>query len=242
MERKHIYEISSDIGDLNQNNILKPYGYQRLVGKVIDWHLETANLTLAVTQKYDLAWVIVSLSIEILKPIVGEKKMYAQTWYSQRKGPFFRREFVFKNEAGEILFHGTNFSVLLNMDTRTIHREKVIPFFDLQPVGDCTIEATPTIKINSEFEQVDERKVYNSYLDCLGHVNNIRYGEFAYDAFSQSECMNLDRIKRMEFYFRSELRSNDSFSILKAHENGKLIIRGYNDTVSEISFDVVFQA
>ncbi|WP_273485040.1 acyl-ACP thioesterase domain-containing protein [Desulforamulus ruminis] len=241
MERDYIYEINNELSDLNQNNILKPYGYQKLFGQVVDWHLNKINLKMDMTMKYNLAWAFVSLAIEIIKPVEGITKMYAQTWHSQRKGPFFRREFVFKNENGEILFRGASFSILLDTDKRTIYRKKELPFVAPELDEDFTIEASPTININSEFKKVDERKVYNSYIDCLGHVNNIRYGEFAYDAFSEAECVNLCNLKRMDLYFRSELKNNDMLSILKVYENSNIMIQGYNNTKSNISFDIIFK-
>ena len=54
---------------------------------------------------------------------------------------------------------------------------------------------------------MDQRKVYNSHMDSLGHVNNICYGKFAYDALSETECMNMHNLKRIDLYFRSELKT-----------------------------------
>jgi len=44
----------------------------------------------------------------------------------------------------------------------------------------------------------------------------------------------------MDLYFKSELKNNDIFSTLKAYENNKILVRGYNDTGSENSFDAIF--
>ncbi len=241
MEKDYIYEINNELSDLNRNNILKPYGYQKLIGQVVDRHLNKTDFSMDRIMKYGLAWAFVSLSIEIIKPVEGISKLNAQTWYSQHKGPFFRREFVFKNVNGEILFRGATFSVLLDLDKRTIYRKKELPFDMIEQNKVFIIEASPTIKINSKFTKVDERKVYKSYIDRLGHVNNTRYGEFAYDAFTDDEYLNLRSIKRIDLYFKSELKHKDTFSILKAYENNKIIVQGYNNTKSDISFDIVFE-
>ncbi len=241
MEKDYTYEVNNEISDLNQNNILKPYGYQKLFGQIVDLHLNKTNLNMEAIMKHNLAWAFVSLSIEIIRPVEGITKMYAQTWYSRRKGPFFRREFIFRNKKGEILFHGSSFSVLIDIDKRTIYRKKELPFVVFKPDEDFIIEASPTININQEFEKVDQRRIYNSHIDPLGHVNNVCYGKFAYDALSETECINIHNLKRMDLYFRSELKNNDIFSILKAYENDKIIIRGYNNIKSENSFDIIFE-
>ena len=88
VEKDYVYKISNGISDLNQNNILKSYGYQKLFAQIVDWHMDKINLGMDMTMKYNLAWVFVSLSIEIIKPIEGITEMYAQTWCSQHRGPF----------------------------------------------------------------------------------------------------------------------------------------------------------
>lgn len=240
MERAYTYQITNETADLNENNILKPYGYQKLLGQVIDWHLNNMELDVGEIMKYNLAWAFVSLSIEIVRPVEGIIKNHGQTWHSQRKGPYFRREFIFKNQEDEVLFHGSSFSVLIDIEKRSIYRKKQLPFYVYKPEEDFTIKASPRLNLDLDFKKVDERRVYNSHIDCLGHVNNICYGKFAYDALSKAECDRLHDLKRIDLYFKSELRKGDRFSILKAYNNNKIFVRGYNDSKNEVSFDIVF--
>lgn len=238
-EKEYVYEVKPDVSEINENNCLKPYAYQSLFAKVIDRHLKRINLDMETTMKYNLAWVLISLSVEIVKPVAGNKSLFAQTWFSQRKGPFFRREFEFRDENSELLFHGTSFSVLLDLTSRTIYRKKETPFKLNEEIGGFTIEASPSFRTDSDFIKIDERKVYNSHIDFLGHVNNTRYGEFAYDALDEEEKNNIDKIKRYDMFFLSELRKKDTFSVLKAKEGNKTIIRGINNVSGEISFDII---
>ena len=240
-EKEMIYEAEPEVADLNENNALKPYAYQKLFSKVVDQHLMKIDISEDKMIKHNLAWALVSMSIEIKKPIEGIAPMYANTWHSGRRGPFFCREFVFRNENNEILFQGSTFSVLLDMEKRTIYRKKELPFPLIEAVEDLTIEASPTNKSNLEFTKVEERKVYNSYIDCLGHVNNGRYGEFAYDTFTEKEKKNLPRLKRMDVYFISELRAGDTFSISKAYHGNKIYCRGYHDSKTNISFEIIYE-
>lgn len=87
---------------------------------------------------------------------------------------------------------------------------------------------------------MEERKVYNSHIDLLGHVNNSRYGEFAYDVFTDEERKDLSDYNRMEYYFQSELRRGETFSIHKGKEEGRMVIRGHNETRDCVSFEIVF--
>jgi acyl-ACP thioesterase len=240
-EKDYIYEVETEPSVLNENNILKPYAYQNLFAQIVEKHLKNINVNVDITRKFNLAWVLSSLAFELVKPVEGCARMYANTWYSQRRGPFFRRELVFRNENGEVMFHGSTFSILLDVEKRTIYRKKELPFLLGEPAKYFTIEAGPTFKTNFEFCKVCEREVLNSHIDCLGHVNNCRYGEFAYDAFNDKERQNLANLKRMDINFISELRNKDTFSILKACTGNKVFVRGYNNIKDNIAFDIKYE-
>lgn len=234
-----IYETETEVSMLNENGVLKPHAYQTLFAQIVEQHLNSFHLNADDTMKYGVAWALISMTIEIETQIKGCEKLYAQTWHSQRKGPYWRRELLFKNSAGDIIFKGSTFSVLLDMEKRSIYRKKEAPFFIDKPTEQFTTEAKPTLRARQEFIPVEERKAYNSYIDMLGHVNNCRYAEFAYDAFTDDEKARLADMKRMEIYFASELRCGDSFTIGKAYDDKKMYIRGHNNTKDDTSFDIV---
>lgn len=238
-ERDCIYEVQTDVSLLNENGILKPHAYQILFEQIAEQHLNHYDLNVDFTMKYGYAWVLISIEIEMITPLVQCEPLFARTWFSQYKRPYFRREVEFKNAAGDLVFHGSAFSVLLDIEKRNVYRKKECPFASPAPEEIFTVEAVPTLKTHLPFKKVDERKVYNSYIDCVGHVNNCRYGEFAYDAFSKEEKSRLGEMKRMEIYFVSELRPDDTFSINKAYEDNKLYIRGHNDIKDDTAFDIV---
>lgn len=241
MEKEFVYELIPDLSDLNENGLMKPYAYQNLFAKIAEEHLEKINLNMDTTIKYNLAWALISLSFEITQPVKGCEKLYAQTWHSGKRGPFFRRELLFKNAEGDILFQGSTFSILLDLKSRAVYRKKQTPFEVSPPIEEITIEASPTLKTDFQFTEIEKRKIYNSHIDCLGHVNNIRYGEFAYDALSEKEKNNLKNLKRYEIYFLSELRCNEEFSINRADQKNKILFRGTNLSKKEHSFDVIMQ-
>lgn len=238
-ERSCVYDAEIEVAHLNENSILKPHAYQILFAQIAEKHLNKYHVNIDDTIKYGFAWALISLNIEILKPLTDCQVLHAETWHSQHKGPYFRRELLFRDDAGNIVFQGSTFSVLLDYEKRTIYRKRELPFPLPEPDGTFTIEAKATMRPKAEFEKVDERKVYNSYIDCVGHVNNCRYAEFAYDAFTDEEKARLDQMKRMEIYFISELRPGDTFSILKAYEDNKIYIRGHNNMKNDTAFDIV---
>ncbi|MDD2294665.1 MAG: thioesterase [Eubacteriales bacterium] len=248
-EQSNLYTIQLDPSLLNPRGILKPQAYQSLYCELAEQHLTAHDAGSDKTLKYGVAWVLISLSVDVFKPAVAPGALQAKTWKSGRKGPYFMRDFIFSTKDGELCFRGTSYSVLLNLDTRKICRDKNIPFFSLTADEPPLTLGQPTWKhaYGQEAEPIadgltlrTQRKVENSFLDLLGHVNNTRYAEFVYDAMTEEEVERLNGLSRMEVYFAAELRHGDTFFVSAVEKSDRLFFRGSKDGSGETSFDLVF--
>lgn len=240
-EKDCVYEIISSASYLNQYNQLKPYAYQVLFEQMAEQHLIDLNLNVEATIKYGLAWALISMSVEVVKPIEKSMYLYGSTWYSQHRGPYFRRELLFKDAEGQVIFKGSTHSVLLDMEKRSVFRKKEVPFPMHEPTDIFLLDASPSFKMDTDLTPVVEKVVQASQIDCLGHVNNCRYGEFVYDAFSEEEQEKLKYLKRMDIYFLSELRAGDRFTMGKAYGGNQIFFQGYNNTKDDVSFNIVMR-
>lgn len=238
-EKDCVYELLATASYLNQYSQFKPYAFQSLFEQMAERHLFNLKLNVDEVMKYNLAWALISMSVEIVTPIEKNMTLYGNTWFSQHRGPYFRRELLFKDGEGQVLFKGSTHSVLLNMEKRSVFRKKEVPFPMHEPTEIFLLDATPSFKMDAELESVSERAVQASHIDCLGHVNNIRYGEFAYDAFTPEEQEKLRDLKRMDINFLSELRAGDHFTMKKGYEEDKMFFQGYNKTKDDVSFNIV---
>ncbi len=240
VERDHVHSVETEVSDLDERGLLKPHAYQKLFGRIAEEHLNLLGLNVETTLRHQLAWALVTMSLEIVRPVTGCIRLHATTWYSQRRGPYFRRELVFRTEDGEIAFHGSSFSVLLDVESRTVFRRKTLPFEIGEPLEVFTIEAGPALERRDGFVPVETRTVRNSHLDALGHVNNTRYGEFAHDALTEAECRNLAGLGRIDLAFVSELRRGDAFSVWKTAADERICVQGRNEETGGISFECHF--
>ncbi len=240
-EASHIHSLDVEVFYLNENGIMKPSAYQALFAQLAERHLEIYASGAGETMKYGLAWALVSMAIQVERPIETCMKLSAYTWYSQRQGPYFRRELVFCNSVGDVMFHGSTFSVLLEVATRKVFRKKELPFPLTEPREVFCIEAEHHFRESADYVPCETRKIYGSDLDLLGHVNNRRYGDFAYDALTEEERLRLKEIRRMELYFVSEMRDRDNFTMLKSAERDRILLRGHNNTKGDMAFDMVFK-
>ena len=238
-EKDHVYELLSTASYLNQYSQLKPYAYQVLFEQMAERHLFDLNLNVDTTMEHGLAWALISMAIEVVNPIEKSMRLYGSTWFSQHKGPYFRRELIFKNAEGQVMFQGSTHSVLLDIEKRSVFRKKEVPFQMHEPTEIFLLEATPGFKMTAELTTAAERAVQPSQIDCLGHVNNCRYGEFIYDVFSEDEQRKLKDLKRMDINFISELRAGDHFTMKKAATENQILFQGHNNTKDDVSFNIV---
>ena len=122
------------------------------------------------------------------------------------------------------------------MTSRKIFRKRAIPFELDAPYETTVLEASPNFKTDVLFSDISERRVFPSQLDRLGHVNNVCYGDFAYDTLSEKEIQRLAELKRIDVYFLSEMRKGDQFTLQRADDENRIIIRGKNNTKDDIAF------
>lgn len=237
-EEDCIYELLVTASYLNQYNQLKPFAYQLLFEQMAERHLTQLDVNVGGTMKYGLAWVLISMSLEVVNPIEQSMTLFGSTWYSTHKGPYFRREMLFKDKEGRVMFKGSTHSVLLDLEKRTVFRKKETPFAITVPTEVVLLDASPSFKMEADLKPVAERPVLASQIDCLGHVNNCRYGEFAYDTFTVEEQEHMRNLKRMDINFLSELRPGDRFTMKKGCEENRIFIQGYNDTKGDVSFNI----
>jgi len=240
-EKDCVYELLATASYLNQYNQFKPYAYQTLFEQMAERHLFKLNLNVDDTMKHGLAWALISMSVEVVTPIEKSMTLYGHTWFSQKRGPYFRRELLLEDAEGRTMFKGSTHSVLLDIEKRSVYRKKEVPFPMHEPTELFLLDASPSFKMEAELFPVEERSVQASQIDCLGHVNNCRYGEFAYDAFTEEEQARLKDLERMDIYFLSELRAGDRFTMKKASGKNQVCFQGYNNTKDDVSFNIVMK-
>lgn len=242
-EKEHafIHELDVEFAALNEYGILKPSAYQALFAQLAERHLAVYRADSNETLQFGLSWALIGISIEVGRPIDRCMRLYASTWYSGRTGPYFRRELLFRDEAGAIRFQGSTFSVLLDVANRTVYRKKELPFPLTEPRPVHCIDAEPRFRPEGHFPAGEIRQVRNSDIDNLGHMNNRRYGDLAYDALEDREIRALAGLSRLDFHFVSELRKGDSVAIAKVRDEAGFRVRGTRPDSGETAFEIRFR-
>lgn len=236
-ERELSYPIYIDLSMCNARGALYPTAYQRIIIETIGLHLEKIGLdSPRLTKAYGVAWVLLSMSVALRRPIRVDDKLTMKTWSTHFALPVCRREIAIYDEAGETVAVGAAFSSLLDMKTHRICMDKEMLGRFALPEGEALIESDRRFTERLPFTLVEERPVRPSWIDGLGHVNNERYGEFVYDALTPAERQNIGALTRLDVWFRTELAEGETFTVERAESGSAVVVRGMIQPAQRESF------
>ncbi len=222
------YPLLLDTQLFNEHGMLMISSYQQAFSTLFEKHLSDIGMDVPSTvAHFGVAWIMLSLSIEVHRAIHPEETLIAQTWHTQRHGPVYRREFFARDASGAHVIRGAGFFSLLDIKRRRLCTSPAVHARFTLPEGEQLIEADSRFAQEGlAFMPVETRRVRPSWLDGLGHVNNRRYGEIAYDALTPQERARMDRLRRLDIYFRHELTAGDEVLMERAQKQGEVFLRG----------------
>lgn len=228
------YKVLVDINEFNENNDLKLVTYPKLLSLVSYLHLRNTSQGVGEVIANKYAWVLVSMKIDIIGKLTN-LDVFGNTWYSGNRGPYYRREYQLFS-GGEVFVNAASYSVLLNMDSRTVYREKELPFEKLLEVKKHLVDLKSGIKEELSFKEIYKGKVTNSMIDVFNHVNNLKYSEICYDALNSEEIKMLNSLKSVELYFHKEMTLNNEFTVYKVREDNIINLVVHNTTTNIKAF------
>ena len=227
-ETEYTYPVHIDFDMYDGNGAFFPSAYQKMTSRVVEAHLPRVELDMPrLMEKYNVTWVLLALSVELRRPLTTNDTLTAQTWHAGSRGTTYRRDIILRDAAGEIVAVAATFSAVLDLATRRLCMDRsVLAQIDL-PAGETLLEASAKFRDKSEYTEVECRTARPSWQDGNGHVHNVRYGEFVYDALSEVQRLALKDLKRLDVWFLSELMPGQEFSVQKAEaEDGSILVKG----------------
>lgn len=237
-EKEYIYGFAPEASMFNEQGAFTPHGCLSLINAIVARHLENIGPTVAdMVARYGAAMALISVSAEIRRPVRPGDRLVARTWASAYSRAVCRRDLEISGECGDVISCAT-FCTLLDIKTRRVRPCEGIPELCGLPRAGGGLEASRRPDFSGlEFERTERRKVRPSFIDALGHVNNQRYAELAYDAMSEQERAGMDRLRRMDIWFLKELRPGGGVWLEKAAGDA-LWVRGVAEGSDRPAFAV----
>lgn len=228
VEKDFAYPVPMETSLFNERGALAIASYQHILTSLMEKHLLAVGMDVpSMIKKYGVTWVLLSMNLEIARPVRREENIIARTWNTTKKTPVYRRDIALFDETGARVVAGANFFALFDPEKRKLCTDPSVYAHISLPEGEELIEASSRFSDEGlGFFEVEKRSVRPSWIDGLGHVNNVRYGEIAYDALTETERAGMDRLRRLELYFIHELRPGDEVVMERAEGDGALYLRG----------------
>ena len=236
-EKQMEYKALVDSSMLSSRRDIQISGLLRIIETTLEEHLLDIGMDNPTqVREENISWAFLSLTTEVLSPILPGEVLTGRTWFSGRRGPLFRRELEYRHADGSRAASMTCFSGLIDLNARRIIRDRAYLERYSLPIGEPLLEAdsrmTPDL---TKFREADKRKVYPSWLDGLGHVNNARYGDMIFDALSAAGSFR-GMLRRLELYFVGELHEWEEVTLLLSEEPECCSILGVHGENGDAAF------
>lgn len=239
MELEKTYHFRVDTAAQNENKALTLSALQRIIVTVSEEHLKNIGLDVPFLMKeYGVSWILLSLSAEIKSPVLPGELLSVRTWHTNKKGLYYRRDIEISHEDGSVAIAAATFSSIFDMETRRLCTNvKVLSAVEELGEGKELFEANPRIRINPEdLETVTSQSVMPSWIDALGHVNNLRYGDLITDALPEEKRAKLGNLSRFELGFTGELRLGESVELRLIDEGDTVLAAGIRSSDGKPAF------
>ena len=236
-EAKMEYRALVDTSMLNSRRDIQISGLLRMIETALEEHLLDIGMdNPRLVREENISWAFLSLSTEVRDPIVPGEILTGHTWFSGRKGPLFRRELEFCHADGRQAVAFSCFSALIDLSARRIIRDRDYLERYSMPAGEPLLEAESRMAPDvAEYRRADRRRVYPSWLDALGHVNNSRYGDMIFDTLSASGLKE-GFLRRFELYFVGELHEGEEVELLLWESPDCRSVLGLHGESGEVTF------
>ncbi len=160
-----------------------------------------------------LTWVLTRLRVFIDNYPHWRDEITIETWPSGVEGLFATRDFLLQDDSGRRLGRATSGWMIIDLDRRRpVRMPEIITSLEPPRRDRAVAEASPRLATPaSETEHLPIRVEYSD-LDVNGHVNNVRYVEWALDAMSAEELASHD-LTELDVHYRAEAVYGDAVAV-----------------------------
>ena len=163
------------------------------------------------------------------RPLRWEDEITIRTWHRGGKSAIMYRDYdIFCN--GEQVGESVSGWVLASVDTHRLMRLGDVTELAGTSGGElCKTMTLAKLHHPARLEEVERRRMRYSDTDINGHVNNIRYADFACDAV-EAECMKENTfLAEMQIGYLAECRPGQTLSIQVGGQGDGRYVRGVDE-------------
>ena len=212
------------------NDKIKPTAIFNIFQDVACVHGEQIGVGYLEMLSKNLYWVLSRVKYDILKHPKIDEEVTIETWPLTKGRIDFDRDFLIKNEHGEVLIKGTSKWCVISSITRSLERTDNVTYNcecltkqnypeKFVKTETCEILEKPSLTHKVNFSEIDHNK----------HLNNVNYATFT------TNVLRENYFNHLQINFISECKLDDEIKIYyKTTANG-YVISGYVNNILKFS-------
>ncbi len=221
-----MYEMSVRVrfSDIGCDGKLRLYELPKYFQDISIEHSESLNIGIPYLSERNLAWLLTSWQIDIVRMPEYDERLTVQTWPYEFKSAFGYRNYRMLDEKGEVIVKAQ--AIWLHTDVaamrpvRTLEEE--VQLYQSEPK--LEMEYLPRkIELPPDLEEVDRIKVTRHYADMYLHMNNAMYVDIASDYLPEDR-----KVSRVCVDYRKQVRVGDVMLVKRAWLDNRCYVAFYD--------------
>lgn len=176
--------------------------------------------------KYNCFWMIARIWVRMDAPLRWNDAFTVRTWHRGARGASTYRDFdVIRN--GTVIGEAVSTWVLADQDTYKLMRMERLEEFQGTDGGDlCKSVTLHRVKLPPELPGEEPRTMRYSDTDINGHVNNVKYADFACDALHLENLLEGKFVSELQIGYINQCRAGERLTVRTAAEADRCWARG----------------
>lgn len=175
--------------------------------------------------KYNCIWMIVRMWFHLDKPLAWNESFAVRTWHRGARGASTYRDYDLL-QNGKRVGEAVSTWVLADQDTYKLFRMSGLEEFQGTDGGElCKDRMLRRVKLPPMTGRA-ERVMRYSDTDINGHVNNIKYADFACDTLHMEKLVPGKFISELQLDYIGQCRAGEQIFVETACDSGVHYVRG----------------
>ncbi len=180
-------------------------------------------------ERYGAFWMLARSWFRLERPLRWEEPITIRTWHRGGKAAMMYRDYDILVD-GRLVGESVSGWVLADVNSRKLLRLSSVAELEGTDGGElCKPMTLNKLRCPARLREVERRRMRYSDTDINGHVNNIRYADFACDAIELDKLEEDQFLMSMQIGYLAECRPGEGIILETGEQDAGRYVRGLDE-------------